>query len=64
MKKQQEKKQEWLKNGHGEYDEIAEEKNFFDVTRNSDNCVVHFYRDETFRCKIFDKHLGNKNFSF
>merc|ERR1712083_247856 len=22
-----------------------------------ENCVIHFYRDETFRCKILDKHL-------
>lgn len=58
MKRQQEKKQEWLKNGHGEYEEIPEEKNFFEVTKNSENVVVHFYRDETFRCKILDKHLG------
>jgi hypothetical protein len=58
MKKQQEKKQEWLKQGHGEYSEIPEEKEFFNVTKNSGNVVCHFYRDETFRCKILDKHLG------
>lgn len=57
LKKSQEQKQEWLKHGHGEYSEIPEEKQFFDVTKNSSNCVIHFYRDETFRCKIIDKHL-------
>lgn len=57
MKKAQEQKAEWLRNGHGEYSEIPEEKEFFNVTKNSDRVVVHFYRDETFRCKIFDKHL-------
>merc|ERR1712020_112758 len=57
MKKQQAKKQEWLSNGHGSYEEIPEEKEFFNVTRKSDNCVIQFYRPETERCKIFDKHL-------
>jgi len=58
MKKMQEKKQEWKAAGHGEYSEIPEEKEFFTVTKGSDKCVVHFYRDETFRCKILDKHFN------
>ena len=57
MKKQQEKKADWRAQGHGEYSEIPEEKEFFNVTKNSENCVIHFYRDETFRCKILDKHF-------
>jgi len=57
MKNAQKKKTEWLKQGHGEYTEIPEEKEFFNVTKNSQNVVCHFYRDETFRCKILDKHL-------
>jgi thioredoxin-like negative regulator of GroEL len=44
--------------GHGEYQEIPEEKEFFEVTKKSENVVVHFYRDETFRCKILDKHMA------
>jgi len=65
MKRHQEKKIEWKAAGHGEYQEIPEEKEFFNVTKNSENVVVHFYRDETFRCKIFDKHfniLAKKHF--
>ena len=31
---------------------------FFNVTKNSENVVCHFYREETFRCKIMDKHLA------
>jgi len=58
MKKQQEKKSEWRSAGHGEYSEIPEEKEFFNVTKGSDQCVIHFYREETFRCKIFDKHFN------
>ena len=40
LKKQQDKKAEWRANGHGSYEEIAEEKEFFNVTRKSDNCVI------------------------
>ena len=40
LKKQQDKKAEWRANGHGEYQEIPEEKEFFNVTRKSDNCVI------------------------
>ena len=58
LKKAQEKKADWLHKGHGEYSEIPEEKEFFNVTKNSENVVIHFYRDETFRCKIVDKHLA------
>ena len=58
MKKHQEKKADWKLQGHGEYQEIPEEKEFFPVTKNSENCVIHFYREETFRCKIVDKHLN------
>lgn len=57
LKKQEDKKAEWRANGHGSYEEIPEEKEFFNVTRKSDNCVIQFYREETERCKIFDKHL-------
>lgn len=58
MKKASQQKEEYLKQGHGEYSEIPEEKEFFNVTKNSTNVVCHFYRDETFRCKILDKHLA------
>lgn len=58
MKKAKEAKEKCLQQGHGEYSEIPEEKEFFNVTKNSNNVVCHFYRDETFRCKILDKHLA------
>lgn len=51
------KKQEWLNSGHGQYAELKDEKEFFDVSKKSPNIVVHFYRDSTERCKIVDKHL-------
>ncbi len=49
MKKASQQKEEYLKQGHGEYSELPEEKEFFNVTKNSTNVVCHFYRDETFR---------------
>ncbi|KAK6975606.1 thioredoxin domain-containing protein 9 [Biomphalaria glabrata] len=57
MKKSQQQKQEWLAAGHGEYSEIADEKEFFETCKKSKKVVCHFYRDATIRCKIVDKHL-------
>lgn len=51
------KKQEWLKNGHGTYTELADEKEFFEVSKKSPNIVCHFYRDSAERCRIVDMHL-------
>ncbi|KAI8797745.1 thioredoxin domain-containing protein 9 [Biomphalaria glabrata] len=58
MKKSQQQKQEWLAAGHGEYSEIADEKEFFETCKKSKKVVCHFYRDATIRCKIVDKHLA------
>lgn len=44
--------------GHGEYIELYDEKEFFEVTKKSENVVCHFYRDSFERCKILDKHLS------
>ncbi|KAL1464918.1 hypothetical protein WDU94_004523 [Cyamophila willieti] len=49
--------QEWKALGHGEYDEIPEEKKFFDLCKKSPNMVVHFYKDGSINCKILDEHL-------
>jgi hypothetical protein len=45
-------------NGHGEYMEIADEKEFFEVAKKSKWVVCHFFRSSTWRCQIVDKHLG------
>lgn len=58
MKKLNEQKKEWLSLGHGKYEELKEEKEFFDCCKQSNKVVCHFYRDSTFRCKIVDKHLA------
>ncbi|KAF7265849.1 phosducin-like protein 3 [Rhynchophorus ferrugineus] len=57
LQKQEERKKEWLLNDHGKYEELPEEKSFFDVIKQSDNVVIHFYRNSSERCLIVDKHL-------
>ena len=58
MKQAAAKKKEWLSKGHGQYQELHSEKDFFDACKESDKLVCHFYRDSTFRCQIVDKHLA------
>ncbi|KAL4002553.1 Thioredoxin domain-containing protein 9 [Acanthocheilonema viteae] len=57
LKKRQLQKQEWLQNGHGVYEEIPDERSFFDATKKSAKVVCHFYLATNERCKIVDKHL-------
>ncbi|KAM3723368.1 Thioredoxin domain-containing protein [Dirofilaria immitis] len=57
LKKKQLQRQRWLQNGHGIYEEISDERNFFDATKKSAKVVCHFYLPTTERCKIVDKHL-------
>lgn len=45
MKKAALKKKEWLTKGHGEYNEIATEKEFFAEMKGEERMVCHFYRD-------------------
>ena len=57
MKQLAGRKEKWMAQGHGQFTEITEEKEFFDVCKKSDKVVCHFYRESTVRCKIVDKHL-------
>lgn len=57
LQKQEENKRIWLSNDHGKYEELAEEKMFFDVIKKSDNVVLHFYTNTSPRCPIVDMHL-------
>lgn len=57
MKKLAVQKQEWLAIGHGEFQELADEKEFFEASKKSSNIVCHFYRESTPRCRIVDMHL-------
>jgi thioredoxin-like negative regulator of GroEL len=57
MKSAQKQRQDWLANGHGTYEEIADESAFFAACKKSQNVVCHFFCSSTPRCKIVDKHL-------
>merc|ERR1719238_2068046 len=57
MRKDAQLKKELAKIGHGKYEEIADEKEFFATAKKSEWMVCHFYRDATWRCEIVDKHL-------
>ena len=57
MKKLHQKKIEWKRNGHGTYKEIPDEREFFEVTKNSRRVVCHFYRPTTKHCWVVDKHF-------
>ncbi|EFO83684.1 CRE-TAG-170 protein [Caenorhabditis remanei] len=57
LKKAQKDKIEMLSNGHGKYEEVSDEKEFFEATKKSDRVVCLFYLPGNFRCKIVDKHF-------
>ncbi len=57
LKKQSEKREEWIAKGHGKYTEVADEKEFFEEAKAHERVVCHFFRESTFRCKILDQHL-------
>ncbi|KAF5752456.1 thioredoxin domain-containing protein PLP3B [Tripterygium wilfordii] len=56
LKKEAEKRQEFKRQGHGEYREVTEGDFLGEVT-GSEKVVCHFYHREFYRCKIMDKHL-------
>ena len=58
MKKAQKAKQKWMAQGHGSYEEISDQKEFFKRVKGSKRVVVHFSRGTTWRCGIIDKHIG------
>lgn len=58
LKRENQQKKEWLTNGHGVYSELADEKEFFEISKKSPNIVCHFYRNTAERCRIVDKHLN------
>jgi len=46
-----------LLQGHGEYSELYDEKEFFEISKKSENIVCLFYKDDSQRCKIVDRHF-------
>lgn len=58
LKRSQKQRQQWVAQGHGDYMEIADEKQFFAELKKEARAVVHFYRAATRRCEIVDAHLS------
>uniref|UniRef100_A0A1B0FKK1 Thioredoxin domain-containing protein n=1 Tax=Glossina morsitans morsitans TaxID=37546 RepID=A0A1B0FKK1_GLOMM len=58
MRELNKKKQKWLKNGHGTYSQLADEKEFFEISEKGPDIACHFYRDGTERCRVVDNHLN------
>uniref|UniRef100_A0A8C2LQ63 Thioredoxin domain-containing protein 9 n=1 Tax=Cricetulus griseus TaxID=10029 RepID=A0A8C2LQ63_CRIGR len=54
LRKAHQQKQEWLSKGHGEYREIASERDFFQEVKESEKVVCHFYRDTTFSGNLME----------
>ncbi|GBG27069.1 Thioredoxin domain-containing protein 9 [Hondaea fermentalgiana] len=59
MRKQAEKRADWVAQGHGTYREVNDEGEFFKDVKGSERVVIHFYRPATRRCNIIDRHLGD-----
>lgn len=57
MKARAAKEQQWRQQGHGEYTELRDEKQWFEASRENERMVCHFYRGTTWRCQIVDRHL-------
>ena len=51
LRRQQERTREWVANGHGEYRELDNEKDFFREIKGEERVVCHFYR-ESWPCKV------------
>ena len=43
--------------GHGTYTEVADQKQWFAVCKESERVICHFYRPQTKWCQYIDKHF-------
>jgi len=57
MVKAEQQRQRNLRNGHGRYMELSDQKEFFEACKASKQVVVHFFRSTTWRCQVVDRHL-------
>ncbi len=51
LKQQAVRRQQWLARGHGEYQDIPAEKEFFAAMKGEERMVCHFYR-ENWPCRV------------
>mmetsp|Transcript_20468 Transcript_20468/g.28571 ORF Transcript_20468/g.28571 Transcript_20468/m.28571 type:complete len:253 (+) Transcript_20468:48-806(+) len=61
MKRKQEKMAEWRSQGHGTYNEIGDQKDWFEEVKRSERVITLFYRnttnDSNKYTQILDKHM-------
>ncbi|KNH00530.1 hypothetical protein XU18_5251 [Perkinsela sp. CCAP 1560/4] len=57
LKSMQKRRADWARKGHGQYNEILSSQDFFNVCKDNERVVVHFYRTSTERCQILHSHL-------
>ena len=57
LKNRADKEATWRRQGHGSYSEVADQKEWFEISKSSERVVTHFYRSTTWRCEVMDKHL-------
>lgn len=57
LKEMERRREEWIRKGHGQYVEVTDPKNFFDIVQRSERVIVHFMRRATSRCSIIERHL-------
>jgi hypothetical protein len=57
LRKQQDKRQKWLLKGHGEYQFLLNENEFFASMKGEEKMICHFFRD-SWPCKVMDKHMS------
>ncbi|PIL37081.1 hypothetical protein GSI_00773 [Ganoderma sinense ZZ0214-1] len=57
LKREMEQLQKMKSDGHGQYREVADEKEVIRLSANEPRCVIHFFHHKFKRCEIMDKHL-------
>ncbi|KAM5540440.1 hypothetical protein V8D89_005898 [Ganoderma adspersum] len=57
LKREMEQLQRMKGDGHGQYREVADEKEVIRLSANEPRCVIHFFHHKFKRCEIMDKHL-------
>ena len=57
LQKQARQNQDWKQLGHGEYSEVNDTKDFFNICKKSQRVVAHFFRGVSPRCQIVDAHF-------
>ncbi|CCM03146.1 uncharacterized protein FIBRA_05268 [Fibroporia radiculosa] len=58
LKREMERLQDLKSSGHGQYNEITDEKEVIRTSARESRCVIHFYHNDFRRCQIMDKHLA------